>query len=69
MQVRKAACVGCTKCEQGCPMRAITMVERKAQIKRSLCIVCGKCAHSCPKKAICYQSNLGKETDEHDKTN
>lgn len=49
-------------------MRAITMVERKAQIKRSLCIVCGKCAHSCPKKAICYQSNLGKETDEHDKT-
>lgn len=69
MQVRKAACVGCTKCEHGCSMRAITMVERKAQINRSLCIVCGKCAHNCPKKAICYQSNLGKETDEHGKTN
>lgn len=63
MQVKKTACVGCTKCAQSCPMRAITMQERKAEIDRRLCIVCGKCAHSCPKKAICYQSNLKQEEE------
>ena len=64
MQVNSSACVGCTKCVQNCPMRAITMQERKATIDRRLCIVCGKCAHGCPKRAICYKSNLAKE-DNH----
>lgn len=68
MQVRKSACVGCTKCAQSCPMRAISMQERKAQINRSLCIACGKCAYGCPNKAICYQSNLAKEAS-HDEAN
>ncbi len=61
MQVREKSCVGCTKCAQRCPMRAIKMAEHKARIDRRLCIVCGKCAHGCPKKAICHQSNLAKE--------
>ncbi len=61
MQVREKSCVGCTKCAQHCPMRAIKMAEHKVRIDRRLCIVCGKCAHGCPKKAICYQSNLAKE--------
>lgn len=61
MQVREKSCVGCTKCAQSCPMRAIKMAAHKARIDRRLCIVCGKCAHGCPKKAICYQSNLAKE--------
>lgn len=63
MQVRKSSCIGCTKCVQSCPMRAISMHERQATIDRRLCIVCGKCAHGCPKKAICYQSNLMKEDE------
>ena len=63
MQVRKNACIGCTKCAQNCPMRAITMHERQATIDRRLCIICGKCAHGCPKQAICYQSNLAKEKE------
>ena len=66
MQVHKKACIGCTKCAQGCPMRAISMHERTAHIDRRLCIVCGKCAHSCPKKAICYQSNVVKEAEQHE---
>lgn len=61
MQVRKNSCIGCTKCAQNCPMRAIKMHERKAKIDRRLCIVCGKCAHNCPMQAIHYQSNLAKE--------
>lgn len=61
MQVYKSSCVGCTKCAQNCPMRAIKMDERKAKIDRRLCIVCGKCAQNCPMQAIHYQSNLKKE--------
>ena len=61
MQVKKSSCVGCNKCAQLCPMRAITMHERKAEINRKLCIICGKCAHNCPMQAIHYQSNLKKE--------
>ena len=66
MQVQQKTCIGCTKCAQGCPMRAISMHEHKAHIDRRLCIVCGKCAHSCPKKAICYQSNVVKEAEQHE---
>lgn len=65
MQINKSSCVGCTKCAQNCPMRAITMQDNKAQINRKLCIICGKCAHSCPKQAICYQSNLQQEDKYH----
>lgn len=61
MQVSKNTCIGCTKCAQLCPMRAISMQEHKAIINRKLCIICGKCAHNCPKQAIRYQSNLAKE--------
>lgn len=66
MQVQKKTCIGCSKCVQGCPMRAISLHERKAQIDRRLCIVCGKCAHGCPKRAICYQSNVVKEAAQHE---
>lgn len=61
MQVHQSTCIGCTKCVQGCPMRAISMQERKAHINRCLCITCGKCAHSCPKRAIRYQSSSLQE--------
>ena len=61
MQVKRSSCIGCTKCVQNCPMRAIKMHERKAKIDRRLCIVCGKCAQNCPMQAIHYQSNLKKE--------
>lgn len=58
MQVRRDSCIGCSRCAQNCPMRAIAIKEHKAQINRSLCIVCGKCAHGCPTKAICYQRSM-----------
>ena len=61
MQVHKSTCIGCTKCVQGCPMRAISMQKRKAHINRCLCITCGKCTHSCPQRAIRYQSSSQQE--------
>lgn len=54
MQVDKAACVGCTKCQQSCPMRSIKVEQGKAEISVDNCICCGVCAHNCPKKAIGY---------------
>lgn len=61
MQVHQSTCIGCTKCVQGCPMRAISMQKRKAHINRCLCITCGKCTHSCPQRAIRYQSSPQQE--------
>ena len=61
MQVHQSTCIGCTKCVQGCPMRAISMQKRKAHINRCLCITCGKCTHSCPQRAIRYQSSSQQE--------
>ncbi len=68
MQVRQNKCVGCSRCAQGCPMRAITITNHKAQISRALCIVCGKCAHTCPKRAVRYRSNLTKGADNNERS-
>ncbi len=61
MQVQKNICVGCGKCQKICPMRAITVKDRKAEINIMHCIVCGQCSRNCPVHAIIYASNMKKE--------
>ena len=51
-QVRKDACIGCKKCANICPAKAITMVEGKPSIDRSRCIRCFCCQEFCPKGAM-----------------
>ena len=51
-QVRKDACIGCKKCANICPAKAITMVEGKPSINRSRCIRCFCCQEFCPKGAM-----------------
>ena len=45
-------CVGCTLCVQSCPVKAISMVDKKAVIDPAKCVNCGLCVGKCPVKAI-----------------
>ena len=51
-QVRKKQCIGCAKCFQVCPARAITMKGKKPVIDRSQCIKCFCCQEFCPVGAM-----------------
>ena len=46
------ACVGCGKCSQVCPAKAITMRKGRPHIDRSVCIHCFCCQEFCPKGAM-----------------
>ncbi len=71
-QVRSAECIGCRKCFETCPAKAITMVSsRKAapknktsripEIDRSKCIKCFCCQEFCPVGAMKVHYNpVGK---------
>ena len=50
--VKKADCIGCEKCFNICPAKAITMKDRKPVIDRSKCIRCFCCQEFCPKGAM-----------------
>ena len=50
--VEKPLCVGCRKCEQVCPAKAITMRSGKPVIRRAACIRCFCCQEFCPKGAM-----------------
>jgi uncharacterized protein (DUF362 family)/Pyruvate/2-oxoacid:ferredoxin oxidoreductase delta subunit len=65
-QVKKDECVGCKKCYETCPAKAITMVPSKnangkngsiPQIDRSKCIKCFCCQEFCPVGAMKVKNN------------
>ncbi len=43
---------GCTRCQDACPKKAISIVEGKVNIDNKACDLCGLCVSSCPKGAI-----------------
>lgn len=45
-------CVGCKKCANLCPAKAITMKNNRPKIDRKLCIRCFCCQEFCPKAAM-----------------
>ena len=51
-QVVANECIGCKKCAEVCPAKAITMVKGKPKIHRKLCIRCFCCQEFCPKGAM-----------------
>lgn len=50
--VDKSACVGCEDCVKACPVKAIEVVDEKAEIQDTLCIDCKICVKTCPHHAI-----------------
>ena len=40
-------CRNCYKCLRECPVKAISVINDKAQINENLCILCGHCVGSC----------------------
>ena len=50
MTIDKDACRGCKTCavENGCPMKAVSVIDGKAVIDYSKCINCGRCKKLCP---------------------
>ena len=50
--VNKNECIGCEKCKNVCPAKAITMVNKVPKIDRKKCIKCFCCQEFCPKGAM-----------------
>ena len=51
-KLKASECVGCAKCANICPARAITMENKKAVIDRDKCIRCFCCQEFCPTGAM-----------------
>lgn len=51
-QVNKTQCIGCKKCAEICPAKAVTMKKGKPKIDRSACIRCFCCQEFCPRGAM-----------------
>ena len=50
--VKAAKCIGCGKCAEICPAKAIVITDKKAAIDRERCIRCFCCQEFCPKGAM-----------------
>lgn len=55
-------CRNCYKCLRECPVKAISVIEDKAQITEELCLLCGHCANVCRFNAKEVVSDIDKVT-------
>ncbi|MEA4994340.1 MAG: 4Fe-4S binding protein [Oscillibacter sp.] len=58
MVVNTEKCIGCGKCTVYCPVRAISVAQRKASIDLDICTECGNCQRA----AVCPKDALEKQT-------
>ncbi len=50
--ISRDRCKGCGLCAKFCPMKAITMKDKKAEVDYTRCIGCGVCAVKCGDSAV-----------------
>lgn len=56
--LKRKKCIGCGKCANICPAKAITLVNKKVRIDRNKCIKCYCCQEFCPVGAMYVKSSL-----------
>ena len=64
-QVKKQECIGCKRCHDICPAKAITMKNKLPVIDRSKCIRCFCCQEFCPVGAMKVHRKLIGRMLEH----
>ena len=63
----KKKCIGCGKCAEVCPMKAISIKDKKAVIDTNKCIKCYCCQEFCPVGAMVVKSSLVMKIINHKK--
>lgn len=65
MVVNQDLCVGCGLCVPYCPVRAISIVGKKAEIDQEVCVECGTCGRRnivrCPTDALNEREDVTKQ--------
>lgn len=54
------ACQDCYRCLRHCPVKAIRIIDGKAEVRKELCLNCGRCLNECPAKAKKIRSDVGR---------
>jgi ferredoxin len=52
IKIQADLCIGCGRCAESCPRRAISIVYGQAQINQGWCNQCHVCLNICPQGAI-----------------
>ena len=65
MLINKELCIGCSRCIPYCPVRAISMMEKKAVVNQETCVECGTCGRNnsivkCPTNAFYEREDVTK---------
>jgi ferredoxin len=48
----ESKCTGCGTCVKFCPVRAVSVVDKKSRIDEAKCIGCGQCELQCPESVV-----------------
>jgi len=48
----ETSCTGCGVCVKYCPVKAVSVKDKKARIDAAMCIGCGQCGLQCPEDVI-----------------
>ena len=57
-RILKDRCISCMKCMRSCPVKAITVVNKKPSIDYKKCIKCYCCHEMCDEHAIALERSL-----------